>query len=188
MTAKLIYVATESLDGYIEDAQGKFDWTRPDEEVHFFVNDLLRPVGTFLFGRRMYETMRGWETEYGSKESDPAMMRDFAGIWKVTDKVVYSATLEGVSTSRTRLERTFDVEAVRGLKARARQDLTVGGPGLAAHAFKAGLVDEIHLFIAPMLLGSGKPSLPDDVRLQLRLVDERRFGKSGVVYLRHAVK
>jgi dihydrofolate reductase len=188
VTAKLHYVTTESLDGYIEDAQGKFDWSQPDEEVHQFVNDLVRPIGTFLFGRRMYETMRGWETEYGSKESDPPVMRDFAQIWRAADKVVYSTTLELVSTRRTRLERTLDVEALRALKAQARQDLTVGGPGLAAHAFRAGLVDEIHLFIWPIILGGGKSSLPANARLQLELVDERRFETSGVVYLHHVVK
>ena len=188
MTAKLIYVSTVSLDGYSEDAQGRFDWSQPDDEVHRFINDLLRPLGTFLFGRRMYETMRGWETEYGSKESDPPAMRDFAQLWRPVDKVVYSTTLERVSTRRTRLERTFAVEAMRALKSRSRQDMTVGGPGLAAHAFRAGLVDETHLFIWPTILGGGKPSLPDSVRMQLALIDERRFEPSGVMYLRHAVK
>lgn len=188
MTAKLRYVSMVSLDGYVEDAQGRFDWSSPDDEVHRFVNDLLRPIGTFLFGRRMYETMRGWETEYGSKQSDPPVMRDFAQLWRGVDKVVHSTTLEGVSTSRTRLERTFDVEAVRALKAGSGKDLTVGGPGLAASAFRVGLVDEIDLFVFPALLGGGKPALPDRVRRTLALLDERRFAPSGVVYLRYLVK
>jgi len=188
MTAKLLYVSMVTLDGYVEDAQGKFDWSQPDDDVHRFVNDLLRPIGTFLFGRRMYETMRGWETEYGSKESDPPVMRDFAQLWRGVDKVAYSTTLERVSTSRTRLERTFDVQAVRALKARSQKDLTVGGPGLAAHAFRAGLVDETHLFIFPTLLGGGKRALPDRLTLNLALLEERRFAPSGVVYLRHVVK
>lgn len=185
MTAKLIYVATESLDGYIEDAQGKFDWTAPDEEVHRFVNDLLRPVGTYLYGRRMYETMQVWEEQYGN-ESDPPYARDFARLWRAADKVVYSTALNQVSTPRTRLERTFVVAAIREMKSRARQDLGIGGHGLAAHAFRAGLVDEINLFIVPIIVGGGKPALPDDVRLKLQLVDERRFERSGVVHLRYA--
>src|SRR5262249_12456873 len=132
VTARLIYVATQSLDGYIEDEQGRFDWAAPDEEEHQFVNDLLRPVAVYLFGKRMYETMRGWETEYGSRESDPAGMRDFAKIWRGADKVVYSTTLKEVSTARTRLERAFDVDAIREMKSGARRDLSIGGPGLAA--------------------------------------------------------
>ena len=187
MTAKLIYVATESLDGYIEDAQGKFDWSRPDEEVHRFVNDLLRPVGTYLYGRRMYETMRGWETEYG-RESDPLWARDFAKLWRAAEKVVFSKTLKEVSTPKTRLERTFDAHAVRELKARAGHDLAMGGHGLAAQAFRAGLIDEIHLLIAPIIVGGGKPALPDDVVLKLELIDQRRFERSSVAYLRYVIR
>jgi dihydrofolate reductase len=187
MSGRLIYVSIESLDGYVEDAQGKFDWVRPDEEVHRFINDLLRPVGTYLYGRRMYETMRVWQTEYGG-ETDPPFLRDFAQLWRVADKVVYSTSLQKISTPRTRLERTFDVEAVRALKAHAHRDLTVGGAGLAAHAIRAGLVDELHLFIAPSILGGGKPSLPDHVRVTLALTDEHRFERSGMVYLRYLAR
>ena len=151
MTARLIYFAMQSLDGYIEDLQGKFDWARPDDEVHQFVNDLLRPVGKYLYGRRMYETMQGWETLYGT-ESDPPVERDFARVWRAADKVVYSTMLSQVSTERTRLDRAFDVDAIREMKARAQQDLAIGGPGLASHAFKAGLIDEIHLFVAPRIV------------------------------------
>jgi dihydrofolate reductase len=187
MTARLIYFATESLDGYIEDGQGKFDWTRPDDEVHRFVNDVLRPVGTYLYGRRMYETMQGWETQYGT-ESDPPVARDFAQLWRAADKVVYSRTLKQVSTAKTRLERTFDVDGVRGMKAWAKGDLAMGGSRLAAHAFRAGLIDEIHLLIAPRLVGGGKPPFPDELDLKLELIDERRFEKSSVAYLRYAAR
>jgi len=187
MTAKLIYVAIESLDGYIEDEEGKFDWSSPDHEVHQFINDLVRPFGTYLYGRRMYKTMQGWETQYGG-ESDPPVMRDFARLWRAADKVVYSKTLKQVSTPKTRLERTFDVDAIREMKARARQDLGIGGPGLGAHALRAGLVDEIHLFIAPTIIGGGKPSLPDDLKLRLELIEERRFRASSFVYLRYVAR
>jgi len=187
MTAKLIYVATQSLDGYIEDGQGKFDWAAPDEEVHQFVNDLLRPVGRYLYGRRMYETMQVWEAQYGN-ESDPAWARDFASFWRAADKFVYSTTLKQVSTAKTHLERSFVVAAIREMKSRARHDLGIGGHGLAAHAFRAGLIDEINLFIAPIIVGCGKRSLPDDLRLALTLIDERRFEKSSVVYLRYVAR
>ena len=186
MTAKLIYVAMQSLDGYVEDPQGRFDWARPDDEVHQVVNDFLLPIGTYLYGRRMYETMQGWETLYGA-ESDPPVERDFAKLWRAADKVVYSTMLSQASTQRTRIDRAFDVDAVREMKARARQDLAIGGPGLAAHAFRAGLIDEIHLFVAPTIVGGGKQSLPEGVDLELKLVDERRFGRSSVVYLRYVV-
>jgi dihydrofolate reductase len=184
MTAKLIYVVMESLDGYIEDREGNFDWARPDDEVHQFVNDLVRPIGTYLYGRRMYETMQGWETQYGA-ESDPPVERDFARLWRAADKVVYSTTLKQVSTPRTRLDRTFDVDAIREMKTRAQRDLAIGGPGLAAHAFRAGLIDEIHLLIAPSIVGGGKRSLPEAVHLELELVGERRFERSSVAYLRY---
>jgi len=187
MRARLIYVAMESLDGYIEDEEGKFDWARPGQEVHQFINDLVRPVGTYLYGRRMYETMQGWETQYGG-ESDPPVARDFARLWRAADKVVYSRTVEQVSTPKTRLERTFGVDAIREMKARARQDLAIGGPGLAAHALRTALIDEIHLFIAPAIVGGGKPSLPDDVTLRLELIDQRRFNASSFVYLRYATR
>ena len=181
--AKLVYSAIASLDGYVADEDGNFDWAVPDEEVHAFINDLDRPLGTYLYGRRMYETMVGWETDHTLADRSP-LMRDFAELWQAADKIVYSATLEAVSTARTRIERDFDPEAVRKMKASAERDLIVGGPELAAQAFRAGLVDECHLFVAPIVVGGGKRSLPDGVRLELELLDERRFG-GGMVYLRY---
>jgi dihydrofolate reductase len=180
--AKLIYSAIMSLDGYIADEQGNFDWAAPDEEVHRFVNDLQRPVGTYLYGRRMYEVMSAWET-MGTPDQPPVML-DFARIWQAADKVVYSRTLDTVSTARTRIERQFDPEAVRQLKAATGPDITVGGPHLAAQAIQAGLVDEYHLFLTPTVVGAGNQALPDHVRLDLDLQDERRFA-SGVVFLRY---
>ena len=184
--AKLIYSAIQSLDGYVADEDGNFDWAEPDEEVHAFVNDLERPVGTYLYGRRLYDVMAGWETDPTLADQSP-VMRDFAEIWQAADKTVYSKTLETVSTARTRIERDFDPEAVRQLKASAGHDLLVGGPDLAAQAFKAGLVDECQLFLAPMVVGGGKQSLPDHVRLKLDLLDERRFG-NGFVYLHYRTR
>ena len=181
--AKLIYSAIASLDGYVADADGNFDWAVPDEEVHTFINDLERPVGAYLYGRRMYETMVGWETDPTLADRSP-LMRDFAEIWQAADKIVYSKTLEAVSTARTRIERDFDPEAVRQMKDVAGRDLIVGGPELAAQAFRAGLVDECHLFVVPMVVGGGKRSLPDNVRIELELLDERRFG-NGMVYLEY---
>ncbi len=181
--AKLIYSAIASLDGYRAHEQGNFGWAAPDEEVHAFINDLERPVGTYLYGRRLYETMVGWETDPSLTEHS-RVMRDFAGIWQAADKIVYSRTLEAVSTARTRIERDFDRDAVRDLKAATRHDLTIGGPKLAARAFADGLVDECQLFLAPVLVGGGKRALPEDVRVKLELLDERRFG-SGMVYLRY---
>jgi dihydrofolate reductase len=183
MAAKLIYSTIASLDGYVADAGGNFDWAAPDEEVHGFVNDLERAVGTYLYGRRMYETMAVWETMDTQPELSPAMA-DFARIWQAADKVVFSTTLETVSSTKTRIEREFDPEAVRGLKATADRDITVGGPGLAAAAIAAGLVNEFQLLIAPAVVGGGTRSLPDGVRLDLELLEERRFG-SGVVFLRY---
>ena len=178
--ASLIYSAIASLDGYVADEDGNFGWAEPDEQVHAFINDLERPVGTYLYGRRMYETMAAWESDATLAQSES--MRDFAQIWRAAEKIVYSNTLERPSSRRTRIERDFDPEAVRRMKASARGDLAVGGPGIAAHAFKAGLVDECHLFFAPILIGAGKQSLPDGVRLELELLDERRFD-AGFVYL-----
>jgi dihydrofolate reductase len=183
--AKLIYSTIASLDGYIEDANGNFDWAAPDEEVHTFVNDLERPVGTYLYGRRMYDTMAYWETA-NTLAGQRRVAQDYAEIWQAADKVVYSKTLEAVSSARTRIERDFDPEALRQLKAGAERDITVGGPDLAAQAIKAGLVDELHLFLAPIVVGGGKRSLPDGVCLKLELLDERRFG-SGFVQLHYAV-
>jgi dihydrofolate reductase len=184
--AKLIYSAISSLDGYVADEDGNFDWAVPDEEVHAFINDLDRPLGTYLYGRRMYETMAGWETDPTLAGRSP-LIQDFAQIWQAAHKIVYSRTLEAVSTTRTRIERNFDPEAVRQMKSLARRDLIVGGPELAARAFEANLVDECHLFVAPIVVGGGKRSLPDDVRLKLELLDERRFGNS-MVYLYYTIR
>jgi dihydrofolate reductase len=188
--AKLTYTAITSLDGYIEDTDGKFDWAAPDAEVHGFVNDLERPAGTYLYGRRMYETMAVWQTvglePAGASPGHapvPAEL-DYAELWRAADKIVYSRTLAAASTPRTRLEREFDPEHVRRLKDAADRDLSVGGPGLAQHAFAAGLVDEVRLFVFPVVIGGGKPGLPRDVRADLELLDERRFG-NGVVHLRY---
>jgi dihydrofolate reductase len=175
-----------SLDGYIADEDGNFDWAEPDEEVHTFFNGLARPVGTYLYGRRMYEVMVYWETAHALPDRPP-VEHDFAEIWQAADKIVYSKTLETLSSAKTRLERDFDPEAVRQLKASAGRDLTVGGPDLAAQAFKAGLVDECHLFLAPMVVGGGNQALPDHLRLRLELLDERRFG-NGMVYLRYRTR
>ena len=184
--AKLIYSAIASLDGYIADEDGNFDWAVPDEEVHAFINDLDRPLGTYLYGRRMYEGMVGWETDHTLAEQSP-VMRDFAQIWQAADKIVYSRTLEAVSTARTWIERNFEPDAVRQMKASAQRDMIVGGADLAAHAFRAGLVDECHLFVSPIVVGGGKRSLPDDVRVKLELLDERRF-EGGMVYLHYRTR
>jgi dihydrofolate reductase len=184
--AKLVYSAIASLDGYIEDEGGDFGWAVPDEEVHAFINDLQRPIGTHLYGRRMYETMAGWETDPTLADQSP-LTRDFAASWQAADKVVYSRTLEAAPTARTRIERDFDPEAVGRMKASAGEDMLVGGPDLAAQAFRAGLVDECHLFVVPVVVGGGKRSLPSDVRLELELLDERRFG-GGMVYLRYRTR
>jgi dihydrofolate reductase len=184
--AKLIYSAITSLDGYVADENGNFDWAAPDEEVHRFVNDLERPIGTYLYGRRIYETMVYWETAH-TLPDQPPFIQDFAGIWQAADKIVYSKTLDTPSSARTRIERDFDPDAVRRMKASAERDISVGGPDLATQAIKAGLVDEYHLFLTPIIVGGGKQSLPDNVRLELELLDERRFG-NGVVHLHYRAK
>jgi dihydrofolate reductase len=184
--AKLIYSAITSLDGYVADQDGNFDWSAPDEEVHSFVNDLERPIGTYLYGRRMYEVMVYWETAHPFADQPP-FIQDFAQIWQAADKIVYSKSLETVSSARTRIERDFDAEAVRQMKATAGRDITVGGPELAAQAIKAGLVDEYHLFVGPIVVGGGKQSLPNNVRVKLELLDEHRFG-NGVVHLRYRTR
>jgi dihydrofolate reductase len=183
--AKLIYSAITSLDGYVADEDGNFDWAAPDEELHSFVNDLERPVGTYLYGRRMYEVMAAWETM--PLADQPSVVRDFAKIWQAADKVVYSTTLETISSARTRIEREFDHEAVRQMKATVGDDISVGGPDLAGQAIEAGLVDECHLFLTPIVVGGGTRSLPNDVRVKLELLDERRFG-NGVVHLHHRMR
>jgi dihydrofolate reductase len=184
--SKLIYSATMSLDGYVADAHGKFEWAEPDEEVHSFINDLQRRVGTHLLGRRMYEVLVAWD-DADAFSNDPGYVQDFAEVWQAADKVVYSQTLESVSSTRTRIERSFDPQAVKQLKIQGDADITVGGPNLAEHAFKAGLVDECHLFIAPAVIGGGTQGLPNGVRLALQLLDERRFD-SGMVFLRYRTK
>ncbi|GAA1270315.1 dihydrofolate reductase family protein [Arthrobacter pascens] len=182
--AKLIYSFIMSLDGYVADRDGRFDWGEPDEEVHTFVNGLQRGIGTYLFGRRLYEVMVAWE-DPSAFAQEPPYIQDFAELWKAADKVVFSRTLDRPSSERTRIEREFDADAVRQLKADAGQDLAVGGPELAASAIRTGLVDEFQMFISPVAVGGGKKYLPDDVRLRLELLEERRFG-NGVVFLRYA--
>jgi dihydrofolate reductase len=179
----LIYSVIASLDGYTADADGKFDWAAPDGEVLAFVNDVERPIGTYLYGRRMYETMRYWQDLDLAGQS--AEVRDFAGIWQAADKIVYSTSLAEAPTARTRIERSFDPAAVRALKQHG--DVSVGGPGLAAHAIRAGLVDEYQLFVTPVIVGGGTPALPAGMRASLGLVSERRFA-GGVVYLRYQAR
>ncbi len=184
--ARLIYSTIASLDGHVEDEDGAFDWAAPDEEVHAFVNDLERQVGTYLYGRRIYETMVYWETAHTVAEQPPVAM-DFARLWQAADKVVYSTTLKRASSARTTIEGAFDPAVIREMKASAERDISVGGPGLAAQAIGAGLVDELHLFLTPIVVGGGKPSLPEGVRVQLELLDERRFG-NGVVHLHYRTR
>jgi dihydrofolate reductase len=184
--AKLIYVTPTSLDGYISDESGDFEWAAPDEEVHAFINDVLRPLGTYLYGRKMYQTMAVWETPDVIPVRTPVIL-DFARIWQGADKIVYSKSLETVSTRKTRLEREFDPQVVRDLKAQLPHDVAVGGPTLAGHAIRAGIVDEYHLFVVPITIGGGKPILPGNVRVPLELLAERRFG-NGMVYLRYRVR
>lgn len=182
---RLVYSAITSLDGYVADEQGRFDWSVPDEEVHRFVNELERPLGTYLYGQRMYAVMRAWE-DVDPDADHPDYVRDYARVWQAADKVVHSTTLDAVTTARTRLERVFDAAEVRRVKETSERDLSVGGPGLAAHALRAGLVDECHVLVTPVVVGGGTPWLPDHVRLRLELVDEHRFG-NGVVHLHYRV-
>jgi dihydrofolate reductase len=183
--AKLIYSAISSLDGYVADTDGNFDWSAPDEEVHRFVNDLERPIGTYLYGRRMYEVMRFWETApTGNDELSAA--QDYARIWQTADKIIYSRSLEHASTAQTRIQGEFEPEAIHQLKATAARDISVGGPTLAAQAMRLGLVDECHLFLSPIVVGGGMRALPDNVRIQMELLDERRFG-NGVVHLHYRI-
>jgi len=184
--AALLYSSIASLDGYIADADGNFDWAAPDEEVHAFVNELERAVGTHLYGRRMYETMRYWETAPTGDDEHP-VARDYTAIWRAADKIVFSRSLDAVTTARTRLERSFDPELVRDLKSSVDRDLSVGGADLAGQALAAGLVDEYHLFVTPVIVGGGTPSLPAGLRVDVELVDEHRF-TGGVVYLRYRVR
>jgi dihydrofolate reductase len=181
--AKLTYSAIASLDGYVSDEQGKFDWAMPDEEVHAFVNELERPIGTYLYGRRMYETMTYWERAPDLAE-EPRVVQDFAALWQSAEKVVYSRTLETPETARTRIEPEWDSSAVHLLKEDAEHDLAVGGAELAGHAIRAGLVDEYQCLLVPVLVGGGKRALPDGVHAELRLVDERRLA-NGTMFLRY---
>jgi dihydrofolate reductase len=191
--AKLIYSAITSLDGYVEDEHGRFDWAKPDAEVHAFVNELERPIGTYLYGRRMYETMVWWETIDTGPAQDAraaelwrAALSDYAELWRAADKIVYSRTLDGVSSARTRIEREFDPDAIRALKRSAAADITVGGSELAGQALAAGLVDELRLLLNPVIVGGGKAALPDHVRAELELIGERRF-QGGVVHVGYRV-
>jgi dihydrofolate reductase len=184
--AKLIYSGITSLDGYVGDADGNFDWGMPDKEVHTFVNDLQRPIGTYLYGRRMYEVMVYWENARTIADQ-PAVERDYTDIWQAADKIVYSTTLATVTSAKTRIEREFDPKAVQAMKAASVHDLTVSGPELAAHAIRAGLVDQCHVFVTPIVVGGGKSFLPDDVAFRLELLQERRFA-SGVVLLQYRTK
>jgi dihydrofolate reductase len=181
---RLIYTALASLDGYIADAGGNFDWAEPDAEVHAFVNDLERPVGTALYGRRMYEVLLTWET--WDTTGDPEHIQDWALIWRAADKVVYSRTLDVVSSARTRIEREFDPDAVAAMKRESERDLSIGGPELAGQALRAGLVDECHLLLSPIAVGDGTPALPAGLRVDLELLGERRFA-NGVVGLHYGV-
>jgi dihydrofolate reductase len=183
--AKLIYSAITSLDGCVEDKAGNFDWGAPDEEVHAFINELERPIATYLYGRRMYETMVYWKTD-GAGEDDSSASRDFAMMWRAAEKIVYSRTLLSASSVRTRIARDFEPAVIGQLKESSTSDLAVGGAELAAVAIAAGLVDEVHLFLCPVVVGGGKRALPDDVRMDLDLLDERRFG-GGVAYLHYGV-
>jgi len=184
--ANLIYVANTSLDGYTEDKDGKFDWTEPGDEYFRFITNLVRATPTHLYGRRMYESMKVWETDPHLAAESP-LRRDFAEVWQAANKIVYSSTLETISTRKTQLERTFDPETIRHLKGTVEHDIHIGGAELAAHAFRAGLIDEYHLFLIPIMVGGGKSALPDDVRLELELLDERRFG-NGTVFLRYRTR
>lgn len=184
--AHLIYSALSSLDGYIEDQDGNFDWAMPDEEVHRFINDLVRTVDTHLYGRRMYETMMVWETD-PNLAADSPLTQDFAEIWQAANKIVYSKTLAAVATRKTQIERNFDPEVIQQLKKTAQRDILIGGPELAAHAFRSGLIDEYHLFLTPIIVGGGKQFLPHQVRLELELLEERRF-RNGMVFLRYRVR
>jgi dihydrofolate reductase len=184
--ARLIYTAITSLDGYVADVERNFDWAAPSDEVHAFVNDLERPIGTYLYGRRLYEVMVAWET-MPSLAAGSNVMNEYAEIWRAADKIVYSRTLKATSSARTRIERDFDLQAVREMKAGAASDISVGGPTLAASAIKAGLVDEYHLLLHPIVVGGGTQALPDHFRAQLELMDERRFA-GGVVHLHYRAK
>jgi dihydrofolate reductase len=182
--SKLVYSAIASLDGYVADEHGNFDWAAPDQELHAFVNELERPVGTYLYGRRMYETMAVWETI--DPRDEPPEIRDYAEIWRAADKIVFSTTMQAPTTSRTRIERAFDPATVRTLKAEASRDLSIGGAELASQAVEAGLVDELHLFMVPVLVGGGGPFLGDGVSARLELLDEHRF-RAGAVHLHYRI-
>jgi dihydrofolate reductase len=183
--ARLICSGIVSLDGYTADADGHFDWSMPDEEVHSFINDLERPIGTYLYGRRLYQVMLAWE-DASAFDDQPQFVRDYALLWKAADKIVFSTTLDAASSARTSIQRAFDPAVIGRLKETADRDISVGGADLAGQALRGGLVDELRLFISPVIVGGGKALIPDDVRLNLELLDERRFD-NGVVYLRYRV-
>lgn len=180
--AKLIYSTITSLDCFVEDSEGGFGWAEPDEEVFSFINQLERPIGTYLYGRRMYETMVYWETA-STEPNQSQVEKEFTDIWQAADKIVYSTTLTSATSTKTRIERDFDPNVVAKLKETAQRDVCVGGSNLASQALKARLVDEIHLFLTPILVGTGKRAFPSDFHQPLKLLDEKRFG-CGVVFLR----
>ena len=184
--AKLIYSAITSLDGYIEDENGNFDWAAPDEDVHTFINDLERPIGTYLYGRRMYDVMVGWETVH-THSHQPSYALEFARIWQAANKIVFSKMMTTVSSARTQIVRDFDPGSIRRMKVSAERDISIGGANLAAQTIKAGLVDEIHLFVTPILVGDGKQSLPSNVRMKLELLNENRFS-NGMVHLHNRIQ
>jgi len=184
--AKLIYPINVSLDGYMEDERGNIEWGISDDDVFAFWTDFQRPIGTYLYGRRMYESMVYWETASAKKGDQPEVMRELAQIWRAAEKIVYSRTLQAVSSARTRIEREFDPDAIRRLKESSEDDITISGPELAGQAMSAGLIDECHLLVNPIVLGGGKQALPDNFRMRLELLGERRF-RSGVVHLHYRV-
>ena len=184
--SKLIYAVNTSVDGFMEDKDGNFNWTEPNEQVFKFITDLIRPIGTHLLGRRMYETMMVWETD-PNLAAESSLMHDFAEVWQAANKIVFSTTLENLSTRKTQLMRSFEVEAIRQLKANSEHDILIEGPEVASHAFRAGLIDECHLFVLPVVVGGGKSAIPNNLRMNLELLEEHRFG-NGTVYLRYRIK
>ena len=184
--SKLIYAVNTSVDGFMEDQDGNFGWTEPNDEVFKFITDLMRPIGTHLLGRRMYETMMVWETD-PKFAAESSLKRDFAEVWQAANKIVFSTTLENLPTRKTQLMRSFEPETIRQLKANSEHDILIEGPEIASHAFRAGLIDECHLFILPVVVGGGKSAIPNNLRLNLELLEEQHFG-NGTVYLRYRIK
>jgi dihydrofolate reductase len=184
--ARLVYAVLASLDGYVADEAGNFDWAAPGEDVHRFINELERSVGTYLFGRRLYEIMAVWQ-DFPDIEQEPEVIGEYAAIWQSADKIVYSETLAAVTTPKTRLDRSFDPQSVRAMVTDQEQDVSIGGPTLASHALRAGIVDDIHLFIVPHIVGGGTPCWPAGLPLQLDLAEQERFS-DGTVYLHYTTR